>query len=69
MLATHDLTGKSKDEIIKLLGHETENAYFKSNNNFVYYMGNERAFFSIDSEWLVIIFHKNIATAVRIMRD
>ncbi|MDR0286809.1 MAG: hypothetical protein LBI03_03745 [Clostridiales bacterium] len=56
LLLKHDLTGKSKEEIVKLLGNETENAYFKTNGNFVYYMGDERGFISIDSEWLVITF-------------
>ncbi|SFA99914.1 MULTISPECIES: hypothetical protein [unclassified Bacillus (in: firmicutes)] len=56
MLSEVRLRGKSKTEIIKLLGEEEEKVYFKELNNLVYYLGDERGFMSIDSEWLVIWF-------------
>ncbi|MBT2663296.1 hypothetical protein [Bacillus sp. ISL-45] len=56
MLSEVELKGKTKSEIIKLLGEEEERAYFKEPNNIVYYLGDERGFMSIDSEWLVIWF-------------
>ncbi|MBT2636663.1 hypothetical protein [Bacillus sp. ISL-39] len=56
MLSEVELKGKTKSEIIKLLGEEDERAYFKEPNNIVYYLGDERGFMSIDSEWLVIWF-------------
>ncbi|WFA09041.1 hypothetical protein [Tissierella sp. Yu-01] len=69
LLEKHVLVGKSKEEIIGLLGNETENAYFKEVNNFVYYMGDERGLISIDSEWLVIEFRNNVVIDAKIMRD
>lgn len=65
----HNLVGFSKEKIIELLGYETEAAYFKEVDNFVYYMGDERALISIDSEWLVIAFDDNIVIDVGITRD
>jgi hypothetical protein len=56
MLSEVELKGKTKTEIIKLLGVEEEKAYFKEPNNLVYYLGEERGFVSIDSEWLVLWF-------------
>ncbi len=56
MLSEVELKGKAKTEIIKILGHEEEKAYFKEPNNLVYYLGDERGFMSIDSEWLVLWF-------------
>lgn len=69
MLGKHDLIGRSKEQVIELLGNKTENAYFKESNNLVYYMGDERGLISIDSEWLVITFADNVVIDVKIMRD
>ncbi|PEQ88554.1 hypothetical protein CN481_19385 [Bacillus sp. AFS006103] len=54
LLSEIRLKGKTKAEIIDLLGEQEEEVYFKELNTLVYYLGNERGFFSIDSEWLVI---------------
>lgn len=56
LLNEYKFIGKSKSEVIKLLGTPTEQAYFKEVNNIVYYLGDERGFISIDSEWLVLDF-------------
>lgn len=56
LLSTYDLTGKTKSEVMTLLGQPTDTEYFKSEKNIVYYLGNERGIISIDSEWLVIDF-------------
>ena len=54
------IKGKSKLEIIKLLGPGKKTAYFKkTENNLVYLLGPERSFFSIDNEWLLLNFDKN----------
>lgn len=50
------LKGKTKIEIIDLLGIQDKDAYFIEPNNLVYYLGDERGFISIDSEWLIIWF-------------
>lgn len=59
LLNDYELKGKTKDEVIKLLGTPTETEYFKDDHNIVYYLGYERGLVSIDSEWLVIDFDDN----------
>ncbi|RSD28731.1 hypothetical protein [Mesobacillus subterraneus] len=59
LLAEVQLKGMSREKIISLLGETEEEGYFKEENNFVYYLGDERGFISIDSEWLVIWFDNN----------
>ncbi|WLR55434.1 hypothetical protein LC048_24780 [Mesobacillus subterraneus] len=56
LLSEVNLKGKTKAEIIELLGEQEKDVYFKEPNNLVYYLGAERGFISIDSEWLVIWF-------------
>ncbi|QGQ45941.1 hypothetical protein [Metabacillus sediminilitoris] len=48
-----ELNGKTKEEVMSLLGAPSETEYFKEENNMVYYLGYERGLVSIDSEWLV----------------
>lgn len=55
LLSNNQLIGQSKKEVITLLGKD-DGEYFKDEDNFVYYLGNERGLISIDSEWLVITF-------------
>lgn len=58
MKEEHELIGKTKEEVITLLGSPAETEYFKEEDN-VYYLGAERGIISIDSEWLVIWFDGN----------
>ncbi|MFP3509539.1 hypothetical protein SB775_07725 [Peribacillus sp. SIMBA_075] len=58
LLNDHELIGKTKGEVITLLGSPTETEYFKE-EDVVYYLGAERGIISIDSEWLVIWFDGN----------
>lgn len=69
MLRKNKLVGQTKEEIVKLLGYETNTDYFKEVNNIVYYLGDERGFISIDSEWLVIMFDNDVVVEVKIERD
>ncbi|SDX30577.1 hypothetical protein [Tepidimicrobium xylanilyticum] len=69
MLQKHKLVGQTKKDIVKLLGDATNTDYFKEDNNVVYYLGDERGFISIDSEWLVITFDNNIVVEVKIETD
>ena len=69
MLDRYSLVGMSEDEIHVLLGNETENAYFKEDDNIVYWLGPERGLISIDSEWLVITFKDGTVSEYKIMRD
>src|SRR5690606_10909744 len=65
----HTLASHSKDQVVELLGPDTENAYFKKIDNMVYYLGPERGLISIDSEWLVIEFDNNTVVDYHIKRD
>ena len=69
MLEKYDLHGLTKKEIISLLGDETQDAYFKEDNNMVYWLGPERGLISIDSEWLVIVFENGIVADYYITCD
>jgi hypothetical protein len=71
LLGNHPLIGKTKAEVIGLLGPPTDTDYFKEANNIVYYLGDERSYISIDSEWLVITFRQNPERVekVEILRD
>ncbi len=63
LLADHGLVGMKEDEITALLGmHNNDYGYFNAPNRYVYYMGPERGFFRIDSEWLVLDFTDGMVT-------
>lgn len=49
------LDGKSREDVFALLGHPPETGYFRDWDA-VYWLGPERGFIRIDSEWLVIRF-------------
>lgn len=69
LLETYELKGMTKEEIILLLGEATDTEYFKTENNMVYYLGPERGWIRIDSEWLVLEFKENMVTKTGIFRD
>jgi hypothetical protein len=48
------LIGMSRTEVDSLLGPQTSTGYFRPDYAYVYWLGAERGFFSIDSEWLVL---------------
>jgi hypothetical protein len=58
ILAWGTLRGKSRSQVIKLLGEPPETGYFRK-WELVYYLGPERGFISIDSEWLVLRFGRD----------
>ncbi|WP_235190074.1 outer membrane protein assembly factor BamE domain-containing protein [Bacillus gaemokensis] len=59
LLEKHKLVGKSKEEVLQLLGNPTETGRFKETNQIIYYLGDERGFIRIDSERLVLYFNDN----------
>lgn len=65
----YELVGLTKDQVVGLLGPETENAYFKEPGNMVYYLGPERGLISLDSEWLVIELGEHVVVDCQIKRD
>ena len=53
LLSTHDFLGWSADSVVAVLGPPTATDYFRG-AGLVYWLGPERGFMSIDSEWLVL---------------
>ena len=68
MLKKHNLVGMTKENLIALLGIPPKTGYF-SNYDFVYWLGPERGFFSIDSEWLVIKLEDDKVVEAMVVRD
>lgn len=68
LLKKHELVSMSKNQIDELLGVPKPTGYF-SDYDYVYWLGPERGFISIDSEWLGIKFQNNIVIEARILRD
>jgi hypothetical protein len=63
------LSGKTRPEVIAMLGEPPKTDYF-SDWDLVYWLGPERGFISIDSEWLVVRFDSNNRVSeYRIVRD
>lgn len=59
LLDKYTLVGKHKEEIIQLLGKPTETSRFEQMNQTVYYLGDERGFIPVDSEWLILQFNSD----------
>jgi hypothetical protein len=53
LIAYDTLLGKTRAEVVELLGEPPPTGYF-SNWDLVYWLGPERGFIRIDSEWLVL---------------
>ena len=53
LVRSRSLLGKSASEVEAMLGPTSRSGYFRE-FDFVYWLGPERSFVSIDSEWLVI---------------
>jgi len=68
---TQKIKGKTKDEVIELLGNPTDTEYFNNDDNhLVYVLGPERGFIRIDYEWLIIhLNEKGIVKDYSIARD
>lgn len=70
LLAKHKLVGKSKEEMIQLLGNPTETRRLEETTQTLYYLGNERGFIPIDSECLVLQFdHDDKVIEYKIQKD
>ena len=53
LIARHTLQSKTRVEVVDLLGEPDSSGYFRE-WDLVYWLGDERGFISIDSEWLVL---------------
>jgi hypothetical protein len=68
LLSRYRLVGMTRKQIDDLLGQPPHTEYFKD-YDYVYWLGPERSFFSIDSEWLCIKFKNDLAIEADICRD
>lgn len=69
LLGRYDLEGMGRAEVVELLGETDDTRYFRE-YDFVYWLGPERGFMSIDSEWLVVRLDANgRVNECRVVRD
>jgi hypothetical protein len=54
LLQSRELIGKTEAEVTAMLGPADTSGYFRPEWSIVYWLGPERGFFGIDSEWLVL---------------
>ena len=69
LLGRNLLTGRTRDEIAELLGEPAPSGGFVEWGQ-VYWLGPERGFISIDSEWLVLRYHADrVLSEASLTRD
>lgn len=68
LMRRHRLVGMSRENLDELLGVPPDTAYSAS-FDYVYWLGPERGFISIDSEWLCLKFSDDVVVDARITRD
>lgn len=70
LLSKYELAGMREQEVIDLLGGPGgKDACYQSEDCLVYYLGAERGFISIDSEWLVIAVQDGVVCDYEIRTD
>jgi hypothetical protein len=68
-LLTHRLRGMRRETVVALLGQDPPTGYFRDWDQ-VYWLGQERGLFAIDSEWLVLRYGPDGRVAAwRVVRD
>jgi len=69
LLRRHSFLGMTRDQVVGIIGEPDKTGYFKD-WDMVYWLGPERGFSSIDSEWLVFrLDSQKKVTDHRIVRD
>jgi len=69
LLRLHSFRGMTRDQVTGIIGEPDKTEYFKD-WDLVYWLGPERSFMSIDSEWLVLrLDGQKKVKEFRIMRD
>lgn len=69
MLNRYSLIGMGKEEVVELLGIETSSTIEGNQEELIYYLGPERGFMSIDSEWLILTIKDHKVSAIEITTD
>jgi len=69
IVARNSLRGKTLEQVTEMLGSPPDTEYFRE-WDLVYWLGPERGFLGIDSEWLAIrLDRNNVVEECRILRD
>ena len=68
LLDKHPLIGRSRNQVVELLGEPDSTPYFR-NFEMVYFLGRERRAFGLDSEWLVLKVPQGTVVEARIVTD
>jgi hypothetical protein len=68
LLSSRQLVGMSRAEIDSLLGVPPNTPFF-SDYQYVYWLGRERSFIQIDSEWLGIRFENDRVVETKLLND
>ena len=68
LFARYELVGMTRAAVDQLLGVPPDTAYF-ADFDYVYWLGPERDFISIDSGWLCLDFEDDVVVDARLMRD
>ncbi len=68
LLKKHKLIGMPKEEIVKLLGPQSDPSYFQS-WDLRYWMGPEPGFISLDSIWIIMKLKDNKVIKYEIVTD
>ncbi|MBS1999377.1 MAG: hypothetical protein JSS86_23785, partial [Cyanobacteria bacterium SZAS LIN-2] len=68
LLSKNKLVGMSRADVEKLIGKPPPTEYF-SEYQYVYWLGPERGFISIDSEWLALKFKDDVVIEATVVRD
>lgn len=69
LIAQSTLQGMTRNDVVRLLGTPPQTPYF-GDWDLVYWLGPERGYFSVDSEWLVVrLDARQRVTDYRIVRD
>ena len=67
-LAQQQPIGKTRQQIVELLGEPNDTSYFRD-YDMVYYLGQERGPMPIDSEWLVLKLSDGVVSEAELARD
>ena len=68
LMRTRPLVGMSRAQLEELLGVPPPSEYFRE-YDYVYWLGPERGFVSIDSEWLVVRCGGDVVVSAQVVTD
>ena len=69
LLENDSLVGMTAEEVEQLLGAPSEETPFTGQDQYCYYLGEERGLISVDSKWLVLSFADGVVTEATVTTD